>query len=181
MDISTSHESRAWPTSYPEVCSSDGRKVVENPAKIPGQGKMKKPCNPCGYRTFSWSEWRDLNSRPLDPQSSALPTAPHPVTTLFIIQYSKGKCKPFFKKICFFLFSAKDRAKSAAKWFRRGPVFRAAADHQEKWESVFLQGGALCTVAAHGAAYGSSPRRKGERGKEGGRRSSGINYDFAGG
>ena len=25
-----------------------------------------------------WSEWRDLNSRPLDPQSSALPTAPHP-------------------------------------------------------------------------------------------------------
>ena len=27
---------------------------------------------------FDWSEWRDLNSRPLDPQSSALPTAPHP-------------------------------------------------------------------------------------------------------
>ena len=27
-----------------------------------------------------WSEWRDLNSRPLDPQSSALPTAPHPDT-----------------------------------------------------------------------------------------------------
>ena len=27
---------------------------------------------------FAWSEWRDLNSRPLDPQSSALPTAPHP-------------------------------------------------------------------------------------------------------
>ena len=26
----------------------------------------------------TWSEWRDLNSRPLDPQSSALPTAPHP-------------------------------------------------------------------------------------------------------
>ena len=26
-----------------------------------------------------WSEWRDLNSRPLDPQSSALPAAPHPV------------------------------------------------------------------------------------------------------
>ena len=25
-----------------------------------------------------WSEWRDLNSRPLDPQSSALPTALHP-------------------------------------------------------------------------------------------------------
>ena len=27
---------------------------------------------------YLWSEWRDLNSRPLDPQSSALPTAPHP-------------------------------------------------------------------------------------------------------
>lgn len=27
---------------------------------------------------FNWSEWRDLNSRPLDPQSSALPAAPHP-------------------------------------------------------------------------------------------------------
>ncbi len=26
----------------------------------------------------TWSEWRDLNSRPLDPQSSALPAAPHP-------------------------------------------------------------------------------------------------------
>ena len=29
-------------------------------------------------RHFYWSEWRDLNSRPLDPQSSALPTALHP-------------------------------------------------------------------------------------------------------
>ena len=27
---------------------------------------------------IDWSEWRDLNSRPLDPQSSALPTALHP-------------------------------------------------------------------------------------------------------
>ena len=27
---------------------------------------------------MDWSEWRDLNSRPLDPQSSALPTALHP-------------------------------------------------------------------------------------------------------
>ena len=33
-------------------------------------------------RYFSWSEWRDLNSRPLDPQSSALPTALHPDTRL---------------------------------------------------------------------------------------------------
>ena len=70
-----------------------------------------------------WSEWRDLNSRPLDPQSSALPTAPHPVTTLFIIQYAKGKCKPFFKKICFFLFSAKDRAKARRNGSAGAPFF----------------------------------------------------------
>ena len=25
-------------------------------------------------RQFTWSGWRDLNSRPLDPQSSALPS-----------------------------------------------------------------------------------------------------------
>ena len=30
---------------------------------------MKKACNHCGYGLFRWSEWRDLNSRPLDPQS----------------------------------------------------------------------------------------------------------------
>ena len=40
----------------------------------------------------NWSEWRDLNSRPLDPQSSALPTAPHPdserynITVLLFLQ-----------------------------------------------------------------------------------------------
>ena len=39
---------------------------------------MKKACNHYSYRLFHWSEWRDLNSRPLDPQSSALPTALHP-------------------------------------------------------------------------------------------------------
>ena len=38
----------------------------------------KKRVAPCGTTLFFWSEWRDLNSRPLDPQSSALPTAPHP-------------------------------------------------------------------------------------------------------
>nr|DAT78494.1 MAG TPA: hypothetical protein [Bacteriophage sp.] len=30
--------------------------------------KIRKACNRYGYR-LSWSEWRDLNSRPLDPQS----------------------------------------------------------------------------------------------------------------
>ena len=34
-----------------------------------------------------WSEWRDLNSRPLDPQSSALPTAPHPDTSSLKLAY----------------------------------------------------------------------------------------------
>jgi hypothetical protein len=28
---------------------------------------------PCGYWALYWSEWPDLNRRPLDPQSSALP------------------------------------------------------------------------------------------------------------
>ena len=28
--------------------------------------------------SFFWSEWQDLNLRPLPPQGSALPTAPHP-------------------------------------------------------------------------------------------------------
>ena len=27
---------------------------------------------------INWSEWGDLNSRPRDPKSRALPTAPHP-------------------------------------------------------------------------------------------------------
>ena len=40
------------------------------------QIRNKKSVSP--LRTHRWSEWRDLNSRPLDPQSSALPTALHP-------------------------------------------------------------------------------------------------------
>ena len=55
-----------------------------------------------------WSEWRDLNSRPLDPQSSALPTALHPDTpaslevSLIIIARLFLKCKPFFQKMKIF-------------------------------------------------------------------------------
>ena len=48
--------------------------------------KTKKSRNRCistASRLFLWSEWRDLNSRPLDPQSSALPAAPHPVVPKF--------------------------------------------------------------------------------------------------
>ena len=51
-----------------------------------------------------WSEWRDLNSRPLDPQSSALPTALHPdiylllslVVSFYILAWTKKKINPFF-------------------------------------------------------------------------------------
>ena len=42
-----------------------------------------------------WSEWRDLNSRPLDPQSSALPTAPHPDNVLYY-NGCFGKKQAFF-------------------------------------------------------------------------------------
>ena len=53
-----------------------------------------------------WSEWRDLNSRPLDPQSSALPTALHPDiqlllfcigVSLIILARLSTKCKSFFQ------------------------------------------------------------------------------------
>ena len=53
-----------------------------------------------------WSEWRDLNPRPLPPQGSALPTAPHPDLTgywwrpiFYIIAYFFWFVKCFFKKI----------------------------------------------------------------------------------
>ena len=42
---------------------------------------------------LDWSEWRDLNPRPLAPQTSALPAAPHPdnkiyfTTIVKILQY----------------------------------------------------------------------------------------------
>ncbi len=38
----------------------------------------EKACNYYSYRLFLWSEWRDLNPRPLGPEPSALPTALHP-------------------------------------------------------------------------------------------------------
>ena len=40
--------------------------------------QKQKVLKPLRFQDFYWSEWRDLNSRPLDPQSSALPTALHP-------------------------------------------------------------------------------------------------------
>ena len=52
---------------------------------------------------FIWSEWRDLNSRPLDPQSSTLPAALHPDLQRSIkpclnrIPNPEGKVKCFVK------------------------------------------------------------------------------------
>ena len=40
--------------------------------------KKQKQSQTKRFDSVSWSEWRDLNPRPLDPQSSALPTALHP-------------------------------------------------------------------------------------------------------
>ena len=58
---------------------------------------------------IKWSEWRDLNSRPLDPQSSALPTAPHPdiqngyyIITLFCLLQVFFLFFSFFFKFSFY-------------------------------------------------------------------------------
>ena len=51
--------------------------------------KMRNKKSVSPFRTHRWSEWRDLNSRPLDPQSSALPTALHPDILFFRI--SRGQ------------------------------------------------------------------------------------------
>ena len=65
-------------------------------------GKKKKNRNLDTHRikitVLIWSEWRDLNSRPLDPQSSALPTAPHPdAIANGIIARCCRKCKHYFR------------------------------------------------------------------------------------
>ena len=66
--------------------------------------QKKKVLKPLRFQDFYWSEWRDLNSRPLDPQSSALPTALHPdiqlllslAVSLYILAWTKKKINPFF-------------------------------------------------------------------------------------
>ncbi len=42
---------------------------------------------------FLWSEWRDLNPRPLGPEPSALPTALHPDISLKYLQNRMGEKK----------------------------------------------------------------------------------------
>ena len=54
--------------------------------------------------TFVWSEWRESNSRPLEPHSSALPNCATPGRTrlsrisLFIIAECAGNVNAFFQK-----------------------------------------------------------------------------------
>ena len=75
---------KKWRGTAPIEWTSLSKEFPEPEQKLGKQlGKlrpvnMKKACNHYSYRLFRWSEWRDLNSRPLDPQSSALPTALHP-------------------------------------------------------------------------------------------------------
>ena len=77
-----------------------------------------------------WSEWRDLNSRPLDPQSSALPAAPHPVVPKFSLLPA---CRLFAD--------------------RRGAPFRnivAVLRLERSFRSLFLHLGAMPSSATAG-------------------------------
>ena len=66
--------------------------------------KKQKVLKPLRFQDFYWSEWRDLNSRPLDPQSSALPTALHPDFSLLLSCGSQLVyiSMPFIKMQAFF-------------------------------------------------------------------------------
>ena len=50
---------------------------------------IKEPAGQSLYglprRLFKWSEWRDLNPRPLGPEPSALPTALHPASSFRLL------------------------------------------------------------------------------------------------
>ena len=71
-----------------------------------GREKKEKPQYQAkGLHTavFRWSEWRDLNSRPLDPQSSALPAAPHPDNVVYYtgrFRKMQALFSNFLKKFC---------------------------------------------------------------------------------
>ena len=47
--------------------------------------------------SFSWSEWRDLNPRPLGPEPSALPTALHPDAAKDIIRDGGSNVKSWLR------------------------------------------------------------------------------------
>ena len=62
----------------------------------------------CGTTAHLWSEWRESNSRPLEPHSSALPNCATPghqglaVTSRYYYTRRIGKVKQFFQKNSFF-------------------------------------------------------------------------------
>ena len=99
-------------------------------------GLDKKSAEPKGSTDF-WSEWRDLNSRPLDPQSSALPTALHPDSREYntinnvILQVFFKIFSVFFN----FLLFCRDFVPfcALAVWY----VFVCAADNRKKSGLVF--------------------------------------------
>ena len=41
---------------------------------------------------FAWSEWRDLNPRPLGPEPSTLPSALHPDAELLLRAHNTSRC-----------------------------------------------------------------------------------------
>ena len=78
----------------------EGRETVLDARK-----KKNRSIKPKDFilRFLRWSEWRDLNSRPLDPQSSALPAAPHPDNVVYYTgQFRKMQAllSNFLKKFC---------------------------------------------------------------------------------
>ena len=58
--------------------------------------ERKKSATGVPVNDFLWSEWRDLNPRPLGPEPSTLPSALHPdVSLLGIVAYRAVQCKYF--------------------------------------------------------------------------------------
>ena len=51
----------------------------------------------CDMNTLFWSEWRDLNPRPLGPEPSALPTALHPDAAIDIIRDGGSNVKSWLR------------------------------------------------------------------------------------
>ena len=78
----------------------EGREAVLDARK-----KKNRSIKPKDFilRFLRWSEWRDLNSRPLDPQSSALPAAPHPDNVVYYtgrFRKMQALFSNFLKKFC---------------------------------------------------------------------------------
>jgi hypothetical protein len=57
----------------------------------------KRALKPFGFKAPYWSEWRDLNPRPLGPEPSALPTALHPDAAKDIIRDGSGNVKSWLR------------------------------------------------------------------------------------